>query len=125
MPACGLHAHALITNTLHQSVAVQHCREVVVDALCHALQTIHWLRYGCLPVFVIEGRTPEAKLDKLRARWDTHLLSHTASAPAVLAPAVIAPAATAEATVCLTQVQDMQLTSASGPQQAWSSAATY
>lgn len=31
-------------------------------------QTIHWLRYGCLPVFVIEGRTPEAKLDKLRAR---------------------------------------------------------
>lgn len=34
-------------------------------------QTIHWLRYGCLPVFVIEGRTPEAKLDKLRARWGT------------------------------------------------------
>lgn len=33
------------------------------------MQTIHWLRYGCLPVFVIEGRTPAAKLDKLRARW--------------------------------------------------------
>lgn len=32
------------------------------------LQTIHWLRYGCLPVFVIEGQTPAAKLEKLRQR---------------------------------------------------------
>lgn len=31
-------------------------------------QTIHWLRHGCLPVFVIEGQTPQAKLDKLRQR---------------------------------------------------------
>lgn len=31
-------------------------------------QTIHWLRYGCLPVFVIEGQTPAAKLEKLRQR---------------------------------------------------------
>ncbi|KAF6255043.1 PIN domain-like protein [Scenedesmus sp. NREL 46B-D3] len=31
-------------------------------------RTIHWLRYGCLPVFVIEGQTPAAKLEKLRQR---------------------------------------------------------
>ncbi|KIZ05294.1 putative Flap endonuclease GEN [Monoraphidium neglectum] len=31
-------------------------------------RTIHWLRHGCLPLFVIEGNTPEAKLEKLRQR---------------------------------------------------------
>jgi hypothetical protein len=31
-------------------------------------QTIHWLRHGCLPLFVVEGATPPAKLDKLRSR---------------------------------------------------------
>eukprot|EP00879_Flechtneria_rotunda_P023086 GHRR01024405.1.p1 GENE.GHRR01024405.1~~GHRR01024405.1.p1 ORF type:complete len:135 (+),score=39.50 GHRR01024405.1:865-1269(+) len=32
-------------------------------------RTIHWLRHGCLPVFVIEGRTPAAKLERLRQRY--------------------------------------------------------
>eukprot|EP00878_Enallax_costatus_P013056 GHUV01013642.1.p1 GENE.GHUV01013642.1~~GHUV01013642.1.p1 ORF type:complete len:422 (+),score=113.94 GHUV01013642.1:479-1744(+) len=31
-------------------------------------RSIHWLRHGCLPVFVIEGQTPQAKLDKLKQR---------------------------------------------------------
>ncbi|KAI8470266.1 MAG: hypothetical protein J3K34DRAFT_510633 [Monoraphidium minutum] len=31
-------------------------------------RTIHWLRHGCLPLFVIEGATPPAKLEKLRQR---------------------------------------------------------
>jgi hypothetical protein len=39
-------------------------------ALSALLQTIHHLRYGCLPVFVIEGRTPPAKLQKLRDRCE-------------------------------------------------------
>lgn len=36
--------------------------------LCNAPQTIHWLRHGCLPLFVIEGSTPPAKIEKLRQR---------------------------------------------------------
>jgi hypothetical protein len=32
------------------------------------MQTIHWLRHGVLPVFVIEGRTPPEKLERLRQR---------------------------------------------------------
>lgn len=47
-------------------------------------QTIHWLRYGVLPVFVIEGRTPAAKLDKLRARWGGQEVQVSSFAAAVL-----------------------------------------
>jgi hypothetical protein len=47
------------SHTLHRAACI------VTSIL---LQTIHWLRYGCLPVFVIEGRPPQAKLDTLRAR---------------------------------------------------------
>jgi hypothetical protein len=32
-------------------------------------RTVHWLRHGCLPVFVIEGRTPPEKLERLKERF--------------------------------------------------------
>jgi hypothetical protein len=31
-------------------------------------RTVHWLRHGCLPIFVVEGAPPPAKLEKLRQR---------------------------------------------------------
>jgi hypothetical protein len=45
-----------------------HSLSLCVPSVLPVLQTIHWLRYGCLPVFVIEGQTPAAKLEKLRQR---------------------------------------------------------
>lgn len=31
-------------------------------------QTIQWLRHGVVPLFVVEGATPPAKLERLRQR---------------------------------------------------------
>ena len=36
------------------------------------LQVIHWLRLGCVPVGVLEGRPPPEKRQALRARFKTH-----------------------------------------------------
>ena len=33
---------------------------------------IHWLRLGCVPVGVLEGRPPPEKLEALRARFRAH-----------------------------------------------------
>ena len=41
---------------------------VVVINCRLAVQTIHWLRYGVVPVGVTEGIAPAAKLEKLRER---------------------------------------------------------
>ena len=35
-------------------------------------QVVHWLRLGCVPVGVIEGRPPPEKLEALRARFKSH-----------------------------------------------------
>jgi len=32
-------------------------------------RTAHWLRHGCLPVFVVEGATPPEKMERLRERF--------------------------------------------------------
>jgi hypothetical protein len=32
------------------------------------MQSIQWLRHGCLPVIVVEGRPPEEKRAKQQAR---------------------------------------------------------
>ena len=39
---------------------------------CCAPQVIHWLRLGCVPVGVLEGRPPPEKLEALRARFRAH-----------------------------------------------------
>ena len=33
------------------------------------MQAIQWLRHGCIPVAVVEGRTPPEKLEALRERF--------------------------------------------------------
>jgi hypothetical protein len=53
---------------LQQQLQQWRGKRVLLSCLVLPLQTIHWLRYGCLPVFVIEGQTPAAKLEKLRQR---------------------------------------------------------
>jgi len=48
-------------------------------ARCCALQVIHWLRLGCVPVGVLEGRPPPEKLEALRARFRAHTGSERGS----------------------------------------------
>jgi hypothetical protein len=70
--ASVLQLSTLITTTATAATARTAVLQSTLPMLCAAfaglLQTIHWLRYGCLPVFVIEGQTPAAKLEKLRQR---------------------------------------------------------
>jgi transcription elongation factor Elf1 len=59
-----------IMQALSQPALQEHYATPAARALSVVLwRTTHWLRHGCLPVFVVEGATPPEKYERLRERF--------------------------------------------------------